>query len=105
MPEVIDRFGLTKRNLRTIRNILQQFHQVREVYIFGSRAMGTFKPGSDLDLAVMNDIDHKSVIELHAAFEESDLPFRVDVLAYWSVTNPDIKSHIDRVGIPLTLTD
>jgi predicted nucleotidyltransferase len=104
-PESIDRFGLTSRNLRTIRKILEEFEYVQEAYVFGSRAMGTHRPGSDLDLVIKNDVDPNDLIGLHAAFEESDLPFRVDVIGYKTISNPDIKAHIDRVGLPLLSKD
>lgn len=101
--ESINEFGLTNRNIYTIRNILKRFAYVDQVYIFGSRAMGTFTHGSDLDLAIKNDIDHDNLMQLAEAFDESDLPMRVDVLRYNAITNPDLKDHIDRVGIRLQL--
>ena len=53
-----------------------------KVWVFGSRANWTTKDSSDLDLAVEGAVrlDHKSMIGLEVAFEESDLPYTVDVV-------------------------
>jgi type I restriction enzyme S subunit len=65
-----------------IKQILEKELPNDEVIIFGSRANGTAKPYSDIDLAVIseNGIDKNKLWELREAFEESDLPFCVDVL-------------------------
>jgi predicted nucleotidyltransferase len=49
---------------------------------------GTAKPTSDLDLAIVGEskLDRRTKMLLREAFEESDLPFRVDVLDYKSIS-------------------
>ena len=53
-----------------------------KVWVFGSRATWTTKDSSDLDLAVEGDakLDYKAMVGLEVAFEESDLPYTVDVV-------------------------
>ena len=53
-----------------------------KVWAFGSRANWTTKDSSDLDLAVEGDakLDYKAMVGLEVAFEESDLPYTVDVV-------------------------
>ena len=53
-----------------------------EVWVFGSRANWTTKDSSDLDLAVEGaaSLDHGVMVGLEIAFEESDLPYTVDVV-------------------------
>ena len=60
-----------------------------EVWVFGSRANWTTKDSSDLDLAVEGAVrlDHKSMIGLEVAFEESDLPYTVDVVDLKAVSS------------------
>ena len=60
-----------------------------KVWVFGSRANWTTKDSSDLDLAVEGAVrlDHKSMIGLEVAFEESDLPYTVDVVDLKAVSS------------------
>ncbi|GAA4449441.1 hypothetical protein GCM10023189_08820 [Nibrella saemangeumensis] len=49
------RFGLTARDLNAIRQVFANCDKAEQVIIFGSRAMGNYKPGSDIDLAIKGD--------------------------------------------------
>lgn len=66
-----------------------------EVYVFGSRAKGTARKYSDLDLLIKADkpINYLSLSELEEAFSESDLPYRTDVIDWYAI-NEDFKKHI-----------
>jgi predicted nucleotidyltransferase len=69
------------------------------VHIFGSRAKGTSKPGSDIDLAIMNRLpDIKVLLRLKNDFEESSLPYKVDLVDFHTLTNQNFIDHIKRVG-------
>ncbi len=94
---------LTADQLREVRAILAARLPGREVRVFGSRATGCAKPHSDLDLAVMGEepITALAHAELVADFEESDLPFRVDVLA-WRDAPAVLRAAIARAGLPLS---
>lgn len=97
-----DKFGLCPRDWKNIREVFSRFPQINNVTIFGSRAMGNYKDGSDIDLAVMESgIDNMDIINLKAAFDESDLPYNVDILYYPEVQNISLKDHIDRVGLKI----
>ncbi|NUN13131.1 MAG: nucleotidyltransferase domain-containing protein [Myxococcales bacterium] len=73
---------LASRDLATVRKILLHRVPQREVRIFGSRVKGTARRFSDLDLVILGEtpIDADVLRLLREDFEESDLPFRVDVL-------------------------
>jgi len=69
-------------HLKTIKGILAEYAGDCEVRAFGSRGNGTAKEYSDLDLAIVGKgkIERRVKMLLREAFEESDLPFRVDVI-------------------------
>ncbi len=95
-------FGLSERDLLTIRQILLTCPDIGEARIFGSRAKGTHHPGSDIDLAIMNQgVDDRTLMRVAGAFEESSLPFRVDVVYFPDLGDADLKDHIIRVGRPI----
>jgi len=75
-------------HLETVKRILAEHVPDCEVRAFGSRVVGKAKVYSDLDLAVIcqGDLSAECLRHLKEAFEESDLPFRVDVLD-WNRTS------------------
>lgn len=85
--------------MATLHEILGRYPDAQSVYIFGSRAMGTHKFGSDIDLAVMNpDMSDATLRLLQAEFEESSLPYRVDILCVSEKLDNAVKEHIMRIG-------
>jgi len=78
---------LQPQHLEMIKKILADFVPEAEVRVFGSRITGKAKPFSDLDLAIFGDekLDWKTIADMKVAFEESDLPFRVDVLDWHTI--------------------
>ena len=84
--------------------LLKALHTWLEIQaiVFGSRAKSNHKPGSDIDIAIKGSaLTREDICSLAGAFEESLLPFFVDLLAYSSISNPELKAHIDRVGITI----
>ncbi|WP_233545718.1 nucleotidyltransferase family protein [Parabacteroides sp. AM08-6] len=95
-------YGIPASEWELINKIFSRSPHVKEVILFGSRAKGTFKTGSDIDFAIKGtDITKDDISSLVGAFEESVLPYFVDVILYSSIHNEALKEHIDRVGIPV----
>ena len=88
--------NVSRKHLETIKRILAEYVGDCEVRTFGSRVTGTAKDHSDLDLAVVagNKIKRRTKMLLREAFEESDLPFRVDVIDYNAVSD-EFRAIID----------
>ena len=94
-------FGLTDRDIKTLQDIFKKYPDVKNVFIFGSRAKGTYKQGSDIDLTIMNEGVKDTVIsKIKSDFEDSSLPYTVDLVSYHTIKHPELKNHIDRVGVP-----
>ncbi|KAF3978457.1 MAG: nucleotidyltransferase domain-containing protein [Methylococcales symbiont of Iophon sp. n. MRB-2018] len=81
--------------LKQVEEILRQCIPEKKVYAFGSRTNGTAKPYSDLDLAIITkpELSLKQSAILTEKFEESDLPFRVDILD-WATTSAKFKQSV-----------
>ena len=79
---------LSPRHLAIVESILAEHVPACEVCAFGSRATWTASDHSDLDLAVVgkSPLDPATSADLKEAFEESDLPMRVDVLDWHRVS-------------------
>lgn len=84
---------LEDKHLEIVRNILTELNM--SVFVFGSRAKNTAKPLSDLDLCLKDIYEKSTIRKLQNAFEESDLPFKVDVVV-WSDLSDDFQKHIEK---------
>ena len=85
--------------MNTFYDIFSKYPEVREVHIFGSRATGKYKFGSDIDLAIVNEgVNFNIITKLYSEFEESSLPYTVDLVDLRSLSHQDLKNHIDRIG-------
>lgn len=93
---------LNEQELSIVRSILRAHLPGREVRAFGSRVTGQAKPHSDLDLVIMGDEPLPDAVyaELVHAFEESDLPFRVDLLV-WRDAPASLRQTIERYSVTL----
>lgn len=93
--------GLSERDINTIFTILRKYPSIEEVWIFGSRAKGTFHKGSDIDLALINNIENEKVIySVLSDFEDSTLPYFVDFVNFSQLKQESLKEHILNVGQP-----
>jgi predicted nucleotidyltransferase len=88
---------MTESQLELVKNILNTHVPDCEVRAFGSRYLWTAKDYSDLDLVVVGNekLDKKTFYALKEAFEDSDLPFRVDLLD-WNEVSAEFRAVIER---------
>ncbi len=93
--------GLLESDLALIGSAAGQIPEIDKVILFGSRAKGTHKRGSDVDLAIKgNNLAYESAIRLASLLnEESPMPYFFDVIDYDAITEAQLLEHIDRVGV------
>ncbi len=84
---------LESKQYKIIKNILSDLDV--NVFVFGSRIKGSARKLSDLDLCLMDLYSKQTVRKLQDAFEESDLPFKVDVVV-WSELTDSFKKQIEK---------
>ncbi|NJD78342.1 MAG: nucleotidyltransferase domain-containing protein [Candidatus Methanoperedens sp.] len=92
-------FGLKDGDLDTIIAILKKYPQVEQALIFGSRAKGNYKPGSDVDIVIKGNVEEIITDVSFSLNEDSLLPYKFDVLDYNNISSQDLIDHINRVGI------
>lgn len=94
--------GLTDKTVAQIVGVLAGFPQVERAMLFGSRAKGTHKRGSDIDLALLGgDLDWQALGRVESALDDLPLPYRFSLVILGPRTDPAVAAHIRRVGIPL----
>jgi hypothetical protein len=89
-------FGLPKLTIEQIRACFLQYPDIEWVKIYGSRALSTYHPGSDVDLAFCGTVDHSS--QIAGCLDETPTPYLFDVTYYNDLQNENLKNHIDWVG-------
>ena len=91
--------GLSPKELEILQNVFKKFDDIKEVILFGSRALGTHKTASDIDLAIKGNVDINTLSKLKYTLEEdTNLPYFFDVVIYDNLENMELKKHIDEVG-------
>lgn len=92
--------GLRDNDLKIILSLLQSEKAVEQAIVFGSRAKGNYRNGSDVDIALKGkNLDFRIVSHLsYVLNEETPMPYRFDLLNYQTLNNDALKEHINRVG-------
>jgi predicted nucleotidyltransferase len=93
-------YGLSDNTLTTLNAIFQKYPDINQAVLYGSRAKGNYKRGSDIDLSLKtgSGFVFTDLLRIANDFDDSDIPYFVDVSIYDRLSNPDLKAHIDRVG-------
>jgi len=92
-------FGLPETAAATIRRILAGAPAVEKAVIYGSRAKGNHRPGSDIDLTLFGaGLDLDMLGQIAARLDESPIPYRVDLSLFSQIDHAGLREHIERVG-------
>jgi predicted nucleotidyltransferase len=74
------------------------------VIVYGSRALGNYNEGSDVDLALLGeDINQNTALRIQQKLEDLNTPYLFDVLAYNKLQDKSLKEHIDNIGTSIYL--
>lgn len=94
--------GLDEKVIKSIVNTLKEYEGIEEIRIFGSRAKGTHKKGSDIDIAIFaKGLDFTKLCEMSDKLDALNLPYEIQLVDYYNITNQALKEHIDRVGVKI----
>lgn len=92
--------GLTKEDVDKIKAVFSKYPQIEKVLIYGSRAMGNYKPASDIDLTLIGrNIDLSLKLKIEFELDDLMLPYKFDISIFDKITNPEFIDHINRVGM------
>lgn len=96
--------AITAEELRLLQSILKRYAPDFKVWAFGSRVTGTYKPYSDLDLALVGDepISIETRAALSDALSNSALPYKVDIVD-WASTSAAFKEIIEKQKLVIQL--
>jgi len=93
------RFGIEGPMFLQLIRVLADNPKVEEAIIYGSRAKGAHKPGSDIDLVLKGErLDLEELNKINLALDDLLIPYTIDLSIYHRIDNPDLLDHIKRVG-------
>lgn len=97
----IAQLGIKHADFKYIKDVLKQHLEVELAYIFGSRAIGNYKKGSDIDIAIKGeDVGFSTISSIKDLLqEESPMPYLFDIVDYTHCKSLELKEHIDTYGV------
>ena len=91
-------FGLNQETIDKINSVFEKHPEIEKVIIYGSRAKGNYKSGSDIDFTLIgNDLNDLAGI-LDSEIDDLNTPYLFDISIFGKLNSPSLKEHINRVG-------
>lgn len=83
-----------------MEKVFAEFQEIETAILYGSRAKGNYKPGSDIDLVLTApELSLKDLLKIENQLDELLLPWKIDLSLLHQISNPDLIDHINRFGI------
>jgi uncharacterized protein len=99
---LMQEYGIPTEIWHDLIGTIRANSKVHSVILFGSRAKGNPKPGSDIDLAIQgNDLKTAELISLLVQIDALELPWKIDLVNFASIKDQNLIDHIRRCGIPV----
>jgi len=93
------KFGLTDITISKINSVFRNHPEIDSVLIYGSRAKGNYRAGSDIDITLIGEeITHTLLSLVMQEIDDLNTPYLFDISIYNSLKGSSLKEHIDRVG-------
>lgn len=93
-------YGLSDETLARIHEVLAAHPEVEKATLYGSRAKGNFRVGSDIDLCLIGAaLSLTEQLQIESELDDLLLPYKVDLSRLHALDNPALIDHIRRVGV------
>ena len=94
------KYGLSDRTLHKIHGVFSHYPQVERAILYGSRATGTYRNGSDIDLTLCGTaLTHSILSQIDTELDDLLLPYTIDLSIFHQISNPAMVEQIQRVGV------
>ncbi len=95
-------FGLDQNIIKTIARCLKTNPRIKEAILYGSRAQGNYRSGSDIDMTLKGErLTMQDIYQLHDQLDDLMTPYKFDLSIFNKINNPELLEHINRVGIKI----
>jgi predicted nucleotidyltransferase len=94
------RFGLGEQTIDKIRGVFAAHPSIEKAVLYGSRAKGNYKPGSDIDLTLHGGLlTSRELGEIAEELDDLLLPYQIDLSLFSQIGHEGLKAHMERVGV------
>ena len=98
----VTQYGIPESDLDALLSELKKNSKINEIILFGSRAKGTYRNGSDIDIALKGrKLKLNDILDATIDIDKLLLPYKLDLIIYTRINEPALIEHINRVGIIL----
>ena len=92
-------FGLPEEAVAKINGVLASHPEVESAILYGSRAKGNYRPGSDIDLTLLGEqLDHHDLLKIMNEMDDLLLPYTMDLSIFHMIDHEALRDHIQRLG-------
>ena len=93
-------YGLKDTHIHKIQSVFAQYGNIEKAILYGSRAKGNYRTGSDIDLTLVGEnLDLATLFKIENELDDLLLPYKIDLSIYHKIENKDLTDHIIRVGV------
>ena len=93
-------YGLKEKHIIAIISVFKKYSKIEKAILYGSRAKGNYRNGSDIDLTLMgDDLNLGTLFKIENELDDLLLPHKIDLSIFLKIENTDLIDHINRIGV------
>lgn len=93
-------YGLKDETIEKIRMVFSHYPEIEEAILYGSRAKGNYRRGSDIDITLKGEKLNLTILnKVSLKLDDLLLPYTIDLSIYHHIKQEDLLGHIERVGV------
>jgi len=93
-------FGLKEHHIISINAVFERYESVEKAFLYGSRAKGNYRSGSDIDLTLVGaNLDLTTLLKIENELDDLLIPHKIDLSILHKIENSELIEHIERVGV------
>ena len=99
LSDQLSQYGLKESTIEKIIAVFAAVPEIEQVVLYGSRAQGSFKKGSDIDLVIRGEsVNLSQLLKLENQLDDLLLPYTIDLSLQHQISNPELLDHINQVS-------
>ncbi len=92
-------FGLSEETIEKMHHVFKNHPTIQKAVLYGSRALGTYRPNSDIDLTLIGEnLTFTEQLEIDNELDDLLLPYQIDLSLFHHIDHKGLIEHIERVG-------
>jgi uncharacterized protein len=95
----MNQFGLSNKIIESILGVLKKYPNIEKCVVYGSRAIGNFRNGSDIDLTLIGEnLTLTELLKIENELDDLLLPYKIDLSIFHQINHEGLIKHIKTNG-------